>query len=227
MIEQNATTTVGVPARYTAIFTGGGAVVGFAAAFVVGPLVSWLLGFFGDAPMPLRFMAELPFAWALPVLTVAGAVAGFLIVASWSDSAGAFEVGAEGITVRSKEADRFVPMSVCHRLAVEKGELIVLDQAAREIFRGPLDGEMVPGLQAALQEHGYPALESADPYTRDFSTWVEGDGNLDEGTEELLRARRRALADKRPGAAEEALDGLRRLGVMVRDRDGRQQYRRL
>ncbi|WP_441316566.1 CysS/YqeB C-terminal domain-containing protein [Gordonia paraffinivorans] len=40
-----------------------------------------------------------------------------------------------------------------------------------------------------------------------------------------MRARQRALADKRPGAAEDARDELRNLGIAVRDRHGAQQYR--
>ncbi|WP_291477273.1 hypothetical protein [Corynebacterium sp.] len=220
-------TTVGIPARYTAVFTAGGAVVGLVASFIVGPLVGWLLGLIGDAPGPLRLAAELPFVWAVPVLSLVGAVAGFLVAASWTEGAGTLEVADDGVTVRSKDADRFIPASSAARVIVESKELVVLDHGAAEVFRGPVEDEMLPGLRAALREHGYPELESVDPYTADFTTWVDGDGRLDGADEELLRARRRALADGRPGAAEEALDELRRRGLMVRDREGRQQYRRL
>lgn len=227
MSDRSDTSTVRIPARYTTIFTVGGAAVGLLAAFIVGPLVSWLLGLIGDAPGPLRLAAELPLVWALPVLTVIGAVIGFLIVASWMESAGSIEVGEDGITVHSKDADRYLPKSTSCRVIAENRELIILDEDTRERFRGPVEDEMLPGLRAALREHAYPELETADPYAQDYTTWVEGDGRLDEGSEDLLRARRRALADERPGAAEEALDGLRRRGIMVRDREGRQQYRRL
>ncbi len=227
MSDSGGTTTVRIPARYTTIFTVGGAVAGLIAAFIVGPLVGWLIGLIGGAPGPLRLAAELPFVWALPVLTVVGAVVGFVIVASWSDSAGSVEVGADGITVHSKDADRHLLRSRARRVIAEKKELIVLDEETREVFRGPVEDEMLPGLRMALRDHGFPELESVDPYSQDYTTWVEGDGRLGDEAEELLRARRRALADDRPGAAEEALDGLRRRGVMVRDREGRQQYRLL
>jgi hypothetical protein len=220
------TTTVRIPARYTAIFTVGGAVAGLVAAFIVGPLVGWMLGLIGDAPGPLRLAAELPLVWAVPALTLAGAVVGFLVVASWEEDAGTLEVADGGLTVRSKDADRFIPASAAARVIAEKKELVVLDHGAGEVFRGPVEDEMLPGLREALRAHGYPELETEDPYAADFTTWVNGDGRLDEADEELLRARRRALADGRPGAAEEALEALHRRGLVVRDRDGRQQYRR-
>jgi hypothetical protein len=93
MSDRSDTTTVRIPAGYTVTFTVGGAVVGLVAAFIVGPLVGWLIGLIGDAPGPLRLAAELPFIGALPVLAVLGAVAGFVIVASWSDGAGSIDVG--------------------------------------------------------------------------------------------------------------------------------------
>lgn len=223
----NETTVVQIPAKYTWIFTALGALVGVLAAFIVGPLVSWLLGLIGDAPGPLRLAAELPFAWAVPVLTVVGAIAGFLIAASWNDDAGTIEVNDAGITVHSKDADRYVPKAKTDRVAAEKKELVILDVQTSEIFRGPVEDEMLPGLRVALAARGYPQLETSDPYGDRFVTWVEGGGQLDEKTEDLLRARRRALADDQAGAAEDALDRLRRSGVMVRDRDGRQEYRRL
>lgn len=48
-------------------------------------------------------------------------------------------------------------------------------------------------------------------------------GRLDD----LLRTRQRALTDKRMGAADDARDELRSLGVVVRDRDHKQQYREI
>jgi hypothetical protein len=56
--------------------------------------------------------------------------------------------------------------------------------------------------------------------------WVDHSPDPYEAAHALLRSRQRALADKRSGAAEEALDALRTMRVTVRDRDGGQQYRR-
>lgn len=226
----NDTTVVRIPARYTAVFTVGGALAGLALAFLVGPVVGWLVGLVGDAPGPLELLAEVPLGWAVPLLMLVGAVAGFLIVANWIDRAGTIDVNDAGVTVHSKEADRYIPKAKTDRIFAEKAgeyDLVILDAQTRELFRGKVEAEMLPGLREALQRRGYPSLETADPFGEQFSTWVEGDGRLDQTSENLLCSRRRALADNRNGEAEDALEKLHRAGIMVRDRDGRQQYRRL
>lgn len=219
--------TVRVPATYTVVFTVIGLVVGLLAAVVVGPVVGWLLGLIGDAPGPLRLAAELPFAWALPVLGVLGAVGGFLIAANWTEEAGTVEVTDRGVTVRTKDADRFIGADRIDRIVTAEKELVILDGDSREIYRARIEDEMLPGLRDALASAGYPEPLTADPFAGDFTTWTDGDGALGEDAEALLRSRRRALADDKPGAAEEALDALRERGVMVRDRDGRQQFRQV
>ncbi|MGO1950188.1 MAG: YqeB family protein [Mycobacteriaceae bacterium] len=217
--------TVGIPSKYLTIFAAGGAAIGLVAAFIVGPVVAWLLGLIGDAPGPLRLAAELPFVWAVPVLTILGGVGGFLVASSWTEDAGTIDVAEDGLTVHTKDADRFIKRDRIAHVIAEKKALVLIDDGDREVLRSPLEDEMVPGLRAALDAHGYPPLDTSDPFEDAFTTWVDGDGRQDGEVEELLRARRRALADKQPGAAEEALHKLRDLGVMVRDRDGRQQYR--
>lgn len=217
-------TTVTVPAWYLPAFTVVGAVLGAVVAFIVGPVVSWLVGLLGDAPGPLRLLAELPLAWALPVLIAVGAIAGFLICATWREDAGALEVSAWGITVHRKTSDRFLSRERLTQVVASKKELVVLDGAA-EVYRGSVEDEMVAGLRAALAAHGYPPLADADPFEDVFSTWTEGDGRQDAQVEDLLRARRRALTDKKDGEVEAATEGLRAVGVVVRDRRGRQQYR--
>ncbi|MCQ9368314.1 hypothetical protein NQ036_08695 [Brevibacterium sp. 91QC2O2] len=220
------TSTVAIPTGYRPAFIVGGGLIGLLAAFVVGPLVSWLVGRIGDAPGMLRLAAELPLAWALPVLTIVGAIGGFLIVGKWMDEAGAIEVSARGITVHTEDADRFIAAEDISGLArTGHKELLVLGTGGRELLRSRLEAEMVPGLVAALDAHGLPGLAPADPHEADFTTWVDGAGLVEGDLEELLRSRRRALADKRGGAAEDALEALRDRGVMVRDRDGRQQIR--
>lgn len=224
MSESNASTTVAIPGHFAPIFTVGGALIGLIAAFVVGPLVAWLVGLIGDAPGPLRVAAELPMVWALPVLTVVGAVLGFLICTSWAEDAGTIEVSDTGITRHLKDSDRFFGRERITGVVASGKELVLLGGDA-EVYRGASESEMIPGLRAALQAHGYPELLGTDPHEREFSAWVEGNGALSAEAEDQLRIRRRALTDKKAGEAEGAAEKLRTLGVMVRDREGRQQIR--
>ncbi len=105
-------------------------------------------------------------------------------------------------------------------------DLVVLDRAERELARVRATDLPSRELGTALERFGYPWRGTADPRGAEFVRWVDGAPDLDEPAHALLRARKRALADKRSGAAEEALDGLRAMGVAVRDRGGRQEYLR-
>ncbi|CAM5348167.1 YqeB family protein [Corynebacterium variabile] len=217
-------TTVTIPAWYRPIFTVVGAVLGLVLAFLVGPLVGWLVDLFGEAPVILRALDQLSLAWVLPILVAFGGIAGFVICTAWMDDSGAIEVADWGITLHHKTDDRFLSKDRMTLLVASEKEFVVLDGDA-EVYRGGIEDEMVPGLRAALEEHDYPPLADADPFAADFTDWIDGDGRKDAAVDDLLRARKRALADKKDGEAEAALEKLRAAGVAVRDRKGRQQYR--
>ena len=91
------------------------------------------------------------------------------------------------------------------------------------LSRTASDGAIAGRLAAALERFGYPWAGTSDPH--EFTLWVDRSPNLEARVHELLRRRRRALDDGRTGTAEEARDALIELGVVVRDRDGRQEYR--
>lgn len=222
--EKFEPTTVTIPSWYRPVFTVIGAVVGLVLAFLVGPLVNWLVDMFDSAPVLLRALDQLSLAWVLPILVAFGGIAGFVICTSWMDDSGAVEVADWGITLHRKGDDRFLSRERMTLVVASGKELVVLDGDA-EVYRGGIEDEMVPGLRTALADHGYPPLVDTDPFDTDFTDWVDGDGRKDAAVDDLLRARRRALSDKRDGEADAALEKLRAAGVAVRDRKGRQQYR--
>ena len=86
---------------------------------------------------------------------------------------------------------------------------------------------LVSALGRALRRADYPWLGTGDPREGQYTTWVEGDPELPEAVQALLAARRRAREDKRRGEAEELAGQLVGVGVVVRDRRGTQQVRRL
>lgn len=67
---------VSIPRRWIVGMHVSGALLGFGAAFVIGPLVTWLLGFAGDAPGPLRLAAGLPWSGRSRYLLWSGSVSG-------------------------------------------------------------------------------------------------------------------------------------------------------
>ncbi|MGI5996377.1 MAG: YqeB family protein [Saccharomonospora viridis] len=219
------TVNVSIPRRWIVGMHAAGALLGFGAAFVIGPLVTWLLGLAGDAPGPLRLAAGLPLVWAIPVLTLAGLGVGFWFAKEWQKENGTITITPEGVTVHRAGSNRYVARERIGGVFTDGRDLIVTDSATNELLRVNTDKVLVDRLRDAFERFDYPWQGTRDPHDHAFATWVDGSGLLDARTHDLLRARQRALADKRPGAAEDARDELRNLGIAVRDRHGAQQYR--
>ncbi len=217
--------TVTLDRRFAPAFVVVGAALGLGAAFAVGPLVDWLLDTVDGAPAPLRLIDQLPLGWAVALLTVAGAIAGLLVFAVWGDEVGEVTVDAERVVIAGTKASTSFTREEIAQIFLDKDELVLLDARSRELSRTPSDGAVAGRLAAALERFDYPWAGTSDPH--EFTPWVDRSPDLDARAHELLRRRRRALADGRTGTAEEARDELLELGVVVRDRGGRQQYRRV
>lgn len=216
---------VTVPPGWVAAFAVAGAGIGAASAFVIGPLVSWLIGLLGDAPGPLRLAAELPLLWAIPVLTVLGLGIGLWISAEWKKEVGVVTVADDGVQADQAAHRRRVAKERVTEVSTDGRDLVVLGASAAEELRVKTDDALHGRLADAFRQFDYPWLGTTDPREADFVDWVDGAGRLGEEVDALLRARHRALSDKRPGAADEARDRLRELGVAVRDRKSGQQVR--
>lgn len=200
--------------------------IGFGAGFAVAPLVDWLVGLTGGAPGPLRLAALLPTEWAIPVLTVVGAAAGAWVVTAWLKDSPVVTVDGDRIVVRQSGSGVHLSREQINGVFRDGAELVVLDHGSGELIRTKAGDLSTDRLRAAIEGFGYVWLGTTDPREAEFVTWVDRSPDLDEKAHALFRARKRAMADKRPGAAEEALDGLRALGIAVRDRGQEQQYRR-
>src|SRR5690606_837139 len=122
------------------------------------------------------------------------------------------------VTVHRAGSNRYVARERIGGVFTDGRDLIVTDSATNELLRVNTDKVLVDRLRDAFERFDYPWQGTRDPHDHAFATWVDGSGLLDARTHDLLRARQRALADKRPGAAEDARDELRNLGIAVRDR---------
>ncbi len=218
--------TVRLPETWLWLVRIGGAALGFGAGFGVAPLVSWLLDLVGGAPGPLRLAAQLPTVWAVPLLTLVGAAAGAWAAAAWRKESPVVTVAGDHITVHEHGSGLHLDHERIGEVFTDGRDLVVLDADGGELTRVKADELSTGRLRAAFEKFDLPWRGTADPREAEFVRWVDRSPDLDEPVHALLRARKRAMADKRSGAAEEALDGLRVMGVAVRDRDGGQQYRR-
>src|SRR5699024_12354147 len=154
----------------------------------------------------------------------AGGVAGWLAFAMWSRYVGEVTVGPERVVIAGAKASVTYQREEVAAIFLDKDELVLVDEASRELSRTGADGAVAGRFAAAFERFGYPWWGTGDPH--EFTPWVDRSRDLDPRVHELLRRRRRALTDGRTGAAEEARDALLDLGLVVRDRDARQQYRR-
>ncbi|MFD7296430.1 hypothetical protein ACFV9W_24350 [Streptomyces sp. NPDC059897] len=204
-----------------------GAGLGVGAAFAVGPLANWMISFFDGAPGPLKLAAALPRVWAVPVLALVGGAAGALVAGIWRGENPVVEVHADGVVVHDAAGSRHVERARIAEVFTDGRELVLRDADGLENVRTRVDSGLAGRLRSAFEQQGYSWRGTVDPHEADYTPWVDNAPGLDERTHTLLRKRQRALADDRTGAADEAREELRAIGVSVRDRDEVQQYRKV
>jgi len=217
--------TVTLDKRLAPVFAAVGAVLGFALSFAVGPVVGWMLETVDGAPAPLRLLDQLPFVVLLPGLTVAGLIAGWIVFGIWGEEVGEIRVDPDELVLRSGKRRSSYRREEIAEIFLDKDELVLLDPRSRELSRTTSDSGLAAKLSEAFGRFDYPWVGTADPREELFTRWVDRSRDLQPHVHDLLRSRSRALADGRTGAAEEVRDELLRHGVVVRDRDGEQQYR--
>ncbi|MBD0420223.1 hypothetical protein H0H10_13795 [Streptomyces sp. TRM S81-3] len=227
MVKREPSVTVRLPQAWLWAVILGGAAIGLGAAFAVGPLADWLISRFDGAPGPLRLAAALPLVWAIPVLTLVGGVAGALVAGTWHDENPVIEVGADSVVVHDATGGRHVERARIAEVFTDGRELVLRDTDGREHVRTRVDSGLAGRLQSAFEQQDYPWRGTVDPHEADYTTWVDNVPGLDERAHALLRKRQRALADNRTGAADEAHEELRALGISVRNRGKVQQYRKV
>ncbi len=159
------------------------------------------------------------------MLTVAGAVAGMWLASVARGESPAVTVHRDHIGIDEGGAGLHLRRDRVGAVFTDGRDLVVLDHGGGELTRARAIDLPATRLREAFERFAYPWRGTSDPHEADFARWVDGSPDLDESTHALLRTRKRALADKQSGAAENALDALRARGLAVRDRDGAQQYR--
>ena len=202
-----------------------GAGLGIGAAFAVGPVADWMIRLFDGVPGPLKLVAALPLVWSLPVLTLVGALAGAWVAGIWHAENPVVEVGPDSVVVHDGGGGRHVERARLAEVFTDGHDLVLRGSDGREYVRTRVDSGLAGRLRSACERHGYPWCGTVDPHESAYTVWVDGTPALDESTHALLRKRRRAIADGRTGAAEEAREELQSRGISVRDRGKAQQYR--
>ncbi|WP_017974846.1 YqeB family protein [Actinopolyspora halophila] len=218
---------VRMPRGYLWLFRLGCPLLGFGLALVVKPLTRWLIETLDSAPGPLRIAAGIPTSWAIPILIVIGIGAGYWLSREAERDSLAVTVRPDGVIAAHRDTERYVQRSRIGAVFTDPEELVVLTPTGREIFRGSATDLSKPHLTEVFQRHDYPWRGTRDPNEEQYRNWMDGDPDLDEGTHALLRTRQEALRSDNRGETERIHTQLQDKGIAVRDRDKKQQYRRI
>ncbi|MDN5918794.1 MAG: hypothetical protein L0I76_27495 [Pseudonocardia sp.] len=200
-------------------------IVGFGLGFVVAPLVRWLLSTVDAAPGLLRILAQLPTGWAVLVTTLIGVCVGLWLAHETRHEALLLTVDHDHVLLAQEGEERYLGRDRIDAVFRDGSDLVLLDAGTTELARNKASDLAWNQVQEAFERFDYPWRGSADPFDAQFRRWVDGHPDLDATAHGLLRRRARALKDERSGEAGDALDQLRDRGIVVRDRDGAQQYR--
>ncbi|MFD4461368.1 hypothetical protein [Nocardia sp. NPDC058480] len=202
------------------------AVAGFGLGFAAPPMSRWAVNTWPTVPGPLEILAELPTTWSVPILTIVGIAAGVVLALRAIGESLAITVDSDGVLLSVDADELYIPRSKVHAVFREGKDLVLIDSTERELARRNADDLDARAVTDAFSAHRYPWTD-ANPHEGTFTRWTNGHPDLDEQAHELLRRRRSALSDNESDTASDLHRRLQALGIIVRDRDKRQEYRRV
>ncbi|MFH9066445.1 hypothetical protein ACH4GM_35400 [Streptomyces coeruleorubidus] len=178
---------------------------------------------------PLEGPAELLTSVPEPALTLGtvavGALGGLLLGLAAAHESLSVRVSDTHLALTIRDSTQEFTREEIAVLCRDGKHLVVLAPDGMELAREH-SGLPWQRLADTLAEHGYRWAEE-DPYRAEFRRWVPGTPGLPEGADALLRARAKALkSDDDAKDARELRRELLRLGVVVRDEEKRQYWRR-
>jgi hypothetical protein len=174
---------------------------------------------------PFRLVASVPEPHATIGALAIGGLAGLVLATLAAVDRLTVTVRDDQVSFTRDGVTRTVKRPLVSAVFLDGKQLVLLGPATEELTREGSDLE--PNrLRAAFVAHGFPWQADGDPYRDEYQRWVDDVPDLPAGANVLLRARARAL-DKGDGDEVAQLRAdLARLGVVVRDEDKRQYWRR-
>jgi hypothetical protein len=200
-------------------------VLGAAAGWLLRVATDWVASLpWVPLPGPLELLASLP----EPASTIAavglGAAAGLAIAYQGQRESLAVTVSPGRVALKRAGATTALPRSSIGAVFLDRKQLVVLGPSGEELARVPSDldaGRLGPAFEA----YGYP-WRPADPYQDHYRRWVPEAPDLPAAANALLAARERALGRRDREDAAELRAELARLGIVVREEQRRQYWRR-
>lgn len=202
------------------------ALAGLGLGFAAPPVSRWAVDTLPSVPGPLEVLAEFSTAWSVPILTVLGIAAGIALARITLGESLTLTIDSDGALLSRDGNELYVPRAKVRAVFRDGKDLVLTDSTERELARRDADDLNAREIAAGFTTHGYP-WTATNPYENTFTRWIDGHPDLDDPTHTLLRRRRTALSDKASDTATDLHRRLQSLGIVVRDRDKRQEYRRV
>lgn len=219
------TTVVGIQGWERLLMWVGFPVVGVGLGWLVRRLAEWALSLpWTPLEGPFKLISSLPEPYVTIGVMVVGAVAGIVLALIGHAETLIVGVSDETVTLTLDKKSREIAATAVKAAFVDHKHLVLLGHDDGELARDKTD-RPTKLLRSAFEAHGYTWLD-ADPHADDFRPWVEGTTELSANEHALLKARRHAVEKDRKADAAELRDELAKLGVVVRDMEKRQQWRR-
>lgn len=189
-------------------------------------IADWVAGL-AWAPFqgPFRLVAEAPRPAATVVVLVLGAAGGFVLGLIALGESLVVEVTSGEVTLRRGEKVTTLGRADLGAVFLDQKDVVFLDTDGREVARTANDLP-APRLRAALHDAEYP-WHSSDPYADDYRRWIEDMPELSPAANAVLAARARAIAKDETEDVADLRRELIKLGIVLRDREGRQYWRRI
>ncbi|MDA0565051.1 hypothetical protein LG943_12075 [Streptomonospora sp. S1-112] len=220
-------TVVGAPVGERLLMWGGLPLVGGVLGALLNPLAEWALTLpWAPFEGPIRLITSIPDLPATIGGAVVGVVAGLVLAMIGESEAGTVTVTDHEASVTANGRTRTAPRGQV-RAVFKDGKRLVLLGARGEEVAGGVVALKPHRLAKAFRAHAYPWRDDGDPHAEDFRRWVPGLPELSVGAHALFAARAKALEKDQSSDAEDLREEINALGIVVRDMNKRQYFRRV
>jgi hypothetical protein len=224
-MDERTETTVADPGWTNGLWWVVLTLLGAVAGWLVRLLTGWVAGLpWVPLPGPLELLARLPEPAATLGAVGLGAAAGLYFAYQGQRESLTVTLSPARVAMTRDGATTELTRGSVDAVFIDRKQLVLLGAAGQELHRVPSDLD-AGRLRAAFETHGY-SWRPADPYQEHYRRWVPGTPDLPAAVNALLAARERALGRRDSDDAAELRTELARLGIVVREEQQRQFWRR-